>query len=149
MPRRPRRLLPPHGTFHVTTRGAGGTTVFLGADDFRFFLALLASVVDQFAWFTHAFCLMTTHYHVVLRARRESVSRGVHRLNGVHAQAFNDRHGRDGHLFGDRFAAWLIRDEEHLRNACRYVVLNPVRAGLCARADEWPWSGSRYGRSAD
>ena len=149
MPRRPRAFLPPQGTYHVTSCGAGGARIFRSASDFRFFLALLASVVDGFAWFVHAFCLMNTHYHVVLHARRDNVSRGVHRLNGVYAQSFNERYGRRGHLFGDRFAAWLIESDEHLSNACRYVLLNPVRAGLCERSDEWPWSGSRHGTLVD
>ena len=69
-------------------------------------------------------------------------------LNGVYAQAFNGRHARCGHLFGERFRARVIRDEEHLYEACRYVVANPVRAGLCGQATDWPWSGTRYGKHA-
>ena len=87
---------------------------------------------------------MDTHYHVVAGARRVELSDGMHRLNGLHAQRFNRRHSRTGHLFGDRFASWLIEDEEYLGNACRYVLENPVRAGLATDVGDWPWAASRY-----
>jgi REP element-mobilizing transposase RayT len=73
----------------------------------------------------------------------ERLSSGLHRVNGTYAQAFNGRYSRSGHLFGARFAAFVIRDEDHLRNACEYVRQNPVRAGLCKEASKWPWAGSR------
>jgi len=92
---------------------------------------------------------MTTHYHVILESTRYDLSRGLHRLNGVYAQAFNNRRGRFGHLFADRFESRVIESEEHLAAACRYVVLNPVRAGICAAPHEWPWNHSRYGLQAD
>jgi putative transposase len=71
----------------------------------------------------------------------------MQRLNGVHAQRANRRRRRRGHLFGERFSSWIVETEEHARAACRYVLLNPVRAGLCERAEDWRWSGSRYGKS--
>ena len=86
---------------------------------------------------------MPNHYHVIVETLLGQLSRGLHKLNGVYAQAFNERHARSGHLFGDRFAAFSICDEEHLRRACEYVLQNPVRADLCEQAADWPWSGSR------
>jgi len=90
-------------------------------------------------------CLMTTHYHLVVHSTRLDLSLGVQRLNGRYAQLFNERHGRFGHLFADRFTSRVIETEDHMHEACRYVVENPVRARLCDAADEWPWSHSRYG----
>ena len=86
---------------------------------------------------------MGTHYHLVLETVRAHLSEGLHHLNGTYAQRFNHRHKRSGHLFGHRFQAWVVQDEDHLRNTCRYVVLNPVRAGLCDTARDWPWSWYR------
>lgn len=149
MPRRPRHFLPKAGTYHLTTRGVAGTTIAVDDVDGVRYLTLLAAIVDEFRWHVEAFCLMHTHHHVVVRTGRGRLSAGMHRLNGLYAQRFNERHARHGHLFGDRFSAWLIESEAHLHAACRYVLLNPVRAGLCARADEWPWSGSRHGRFAE
>jgi REP element-mobilizing transposase RayT len=91
---------------------------------------------------------MGTHYHLVLEAERALLSRGMHRLNGLYAQSFNERHERRGHLFGDRFVSRVVEDERYLRAACRYVVGNPVRAGLCTQPEDWPWSASRYGVEA-
>jgi len=59
------------------------------------------------------------------------------------AQSFNARYERAGHVFGARFSSWLIESEEHLAAAIRYVLENPVRAGLCDRPEDWPWSGTR------
>lgn len=70
-------------------------------------------------------------------------------LSGVYAQEFNARHERWGHLFGARFASWVIESEDYLYAASRYVLANPVRAGLCEHAEDWPWSGSRWGRRLD
>ena len=88
---------------------------------------------------------MTTHYHLVLETSCAALSHGIHGLNGRYACWFNRRHGRFGHLFADRFTARAIASEEYLYEACAYVVLNPVKAGLCGRTEEWPWSFSSFG----
>jgi putative transposase len=140
MARRARRLLP-DGWFHVTCRGVDGTPIFLADVDQLSFLSLLLTTVGSELWTLEALCLMGNPYHLILRARRADLSAGMRRLNGVYAQRFNRRYGRRGHLFGDRFASWVIGSEEHLTAAVGYVLLNPVRAGLCARAEDWRWSG--------
>ena len=145
MARRPRHLLPERGPYHAFVRSVDGARIVRTRSDCLEFLKLFAQVVDRFAWHVHVFCLMTTHYHVVLEAPLAALSRGMHRLNGIYARTFNDRYGRHGHLFGDRFGARAVRDDEALREACRYVLANPVRAGVCERPQDWPWSGSRYG----
>ena len=85
---------------------------------------------------------MGTHYHVILSATRDRLSDGMRRLNGAYARRFNKRHGRRGHLFDERFASFSIEDDRHLEAAVDYVLQNPVRAGLCAKARDWPWAGS-------
>jgi REP element-mobilizing transposase RayT len=143
MPRLPRSALPAEGIFHVTSRGVARSVIARDDDDRRYFLVVLAREVRRQDWTVHTFCLMPNHYHVIVETSMERLSLGLHRLNGDLARAFNARHERWGHLFGDRFAAFAIRDEEHLHNACDYVLNNPVRAGLCKRTEDWPWSGSR------
>jgi REP element-mobilizing transposase RayT len=86
---------------------------------------------------------MTNHYHLVLEGFRDKLSSGQQRLNGVYAQSFNGKYKRWGHLFGERFWCRTV-DEEGLEEVCRYVLDNPVRAGLCERAVDWPWSACRY-----
>lgn len=145
MPRILRTTLP-DGYFHVTARGVARRAIYRGRDDYRSFLALLAVTARRHSWDVSAFCLMPNHYHLVLEATREALSNGVQRLSGLYAQGFNARHGRWGHLFGARFSSRLIESEEHLYTAARYVLANPVRAGLSRRAEDWPWSGSRWGK---
>ncbi len=142
MARRPRSQLP-DGVYHVTARGVARCLVFLDDEDRLAFLGLLAAAVGRHAWCCHALCLMGNHYHVVVECSQPNLSAGFHRMNGMYAQSFNSRHGRWGHLFGERFAALPIESERHLEAACRYVLENPVRAGLCERPEDWRWSGVR------
>jgi REP element-mobilizing transposase RayT len=135
----------PDGYFHVFTRGVADSVVFVDAEDRRSFLALLFAARRRYRWELHTLCLMATHYHFVLESACERLSAGMQWLNGVYAQGFNRRYGRHGHLFGGRYGARVIEDEEYLQAACDYVLLNPVRAGLCDKASEWPWSATRYG----
>jgi REP element-mobilizing transposase RayT len=141
------RYVFPDGTYHVGTRGVDGTAVFRDDDDRRLFLRLFADVVRRHNWVVHVFCLMTNHYHLVVESLRDELSEGFHRLNGVYAQTFNRRHGRKGHLWGDRFWSGLIESDAELDATCRYVLDNPVRAGLCERPADWAWSGSRAERA--
>jgi len=131
----------------VTTRGVNSCQIYRDDDDRRFFLRLLAETVSRLQWRSHAFCLMGTHYHLVVETTVARLSDGLQRVNGVYAQTFNRKHRRTGHLFGDRFASWVVNDEEHLAAACRYVLENPVQAGLCDRVEDWSWSASRNVRS--
>jgi REP element-mobilizing transposase RayT len=141
MARRPRSILPPEGVYHVTARGVDRRAIYRDDEDRAFFIALLRLVARRHEWVVHAYCLMDNHYHVIVATRLERLSVGFHRLNGTHAQRFNELHGRVGHLFQSRFHARVIRDEAHLADACTYTWNNPVRAGLCDAADQWPWNG--------
>jgi REP element-mobilizing transposase RayT len=145
MPRLPRNAFPPSGYFHITTRGVEQRDVYLDRDDRVAFLALLRRAVERYDWDVYAVCLMTNHYHLVVEGMRDLISRGLQRVNGVYAESFNGKYRRSGHLWGDRFALWQIRDEEHLHATCAYVLDNPVRAGLCESATDWEWARSRFG----
>jgi REP element-mobilizing transposase RayT len=122
--------------------------IMLDEHDGLRFLRLFVETARRQRWLGHTLCLMTNHYHAVVETGLEQLSAGLHRLNGIYAQRFNQRHGRAGHLFGDRYGARVIEDEDYLRAACEYVVNNPVRAGLCEAAEDWRWSWSRYGLSS-
>jgi putative transposase len=140
MPRLPRHVLP-DGVYHVTARGAGRAAIFHDDLDRFAFMQRLRMMVAKFGWNCHAYCLMTNHYHLVVETKIADLSAGMHRLNGIHAQQFNARQERTGHVFEGRFSSRLVDGEGHLEDACEYVLENPVRAGLCKRAEDWPWSG--------
>jgi putative transposase len=86
---------------------------------------------------------MTNHYHLVVMTPEPNISQGMQHLNGCYARWFNRRHDYVGHLFQQRFHAAAIESDWHLLEACRYVVLNPVRAGLARRPSDWTWSSYR------
>jgi putative transposase len=142
MPRRP-RFQAPDAIYHVTSRGTEGRDVFLDELDRRRFLGVLAEVVQERGWTCPAYCLMTNHFHLLVQTPKPDLAIGMHRLNSAHANYFNRRHDHTGHLFQARYAAEVVEHEAHLLEACRYIVLNPVRAGLYRRPSGWRWSSYR------
>ncbi|UHD17821.1 transposase [Thiocapsa bogorovii] len=86
---------------------------------------------------------MTNHYHLLLETPDANLSKGMRQLNGVYTQYVNRAHGRVGHLFQGRFKAILVERERYLLELARYVVLNPVRAGMVRAPGDWPWSSYR------
>jgi putative transposase len=139
-----RRSSLPDGFFHVVARGVHGAAIYRDDIDRKRFVRLLLRCVETYRWECYAYCLMRTHYHLVVDARRKDLSAGIQYLNGRHAQRFNRRHERYGALFAERFSTRVIESEEYLYDACAYVLQNPVKAGLCDRSDEWPWSFNRF-----
>jgi REP element-mobilizing transposase RayT len=137
---RPDRIQAP-GFHHVFSRGTAGLTFFVDDEDKRFFLQLLGQAANRLEWSVHAYCLMTTHYHAIIETRDANLSRGMQLVNSKYVRAYNDRWSRFGTLVSGRFGSRTIDSEEYFYEACRYVFLNPVRAELCRRASEWPWSG--------
>lgn len=137
MARVPRsHALPEYGVFHVTARGVARMAIVLDDDDRIAFCGGLAEVTERFGWKLHAWCLLDNHFHLIVEAARDALSRGMHRLCFLYAQGFNGRHDRPGHLFQSRFHAKPVGDEEYLWAACRYVLENPLRAGICTRVGD-------------
>jgi REP element-mobilizing transposase RayT len=143
-----RRTDLPDGYFHVWCRGVAADTVFPAAEDRTEFFQLIGRCARRFRWELYAACVMSTHYHLVLDADVDSLSRGMHQLNWRYATSFNRRHGTFGHVFAERFTVRVLEDESRIFDTCTYVLLNPVKARLCARVEDWPWSYSRYGLRA-
>ena len=140
---RPLRLEYEGAVYHVTSRGNARDEIFLGDVDRAQFLATLGDAIRRHGWICHAYCLMTNHYHLLIETPEVGLSRGMQLLNGVYTQWFNRRHQRVGHLFQGRFKAVLVEKESHLLELARYVVLNPVRAGMVRSVRDWPWSSYR------
>lgn len=137
---RPLRLEHPGAIWHVTARGNERGDVFRDDVDREEFLSVLGRTVSLYGWRLHAYVLMGNHYHLLVETPEPTLSRGMRDLNGVTTQRFNRRHGRTGHLFEGRFKAILVEREAHLLEVARYVVLNPVKAGLARSAAGWTWS---------
>ena len=140
---RPLRIELAGGVYHVTSRGDRREMIYGDDADRRAWVDLFGEVCEQFNWRCHAWCQMGNHYHLVVETAEANLSRGMRQLNGVYTQAVNRRHGRVGHVFQGRYKAILVEADAYLVELARYVVLNPVRAGLCKEAAEWPWSSHR------
>lgn len=126
--------------YHITSRGNGRNKTFFSDRDGEAFLNILGEVVERYSWRCHAYCLMTNHFHLLVETPKANLSKGMHQLNGVFTQNVNRRNHRAGHLFQGRFKSILVEKETHLLELARYVVLNPVRAGMVDKPDEWKWS---------
>jgi REP element-mobilizing transposase RayT len=140
---RPLRIEFPGATYHVTARGDRREAIFVDDTDRAGLLDVLAQGLQRFDAVALAYCLMGNHYHFVLHTRQANLSRLMRHVNGVYTQRFNRRHGKVGHLFQGRFKAILVDTDAYLLTLCRYVELNPVRAGWIADPLAWAWSSGR------
>lgn len=137
---RPLRIEFPGAVYHVTSRGNEKKAVFRTTQDRQRFLDILQQVNKRYNWICHGYCLMTNHYHLILETPEGNLSSGMRQLNGVYTQYFNTAHTRKGHLLQGRYKAFLIQKEGYLLAVCRYVVLNPVRARIVSKPEDYPWS---------
>jgi putative transposase len=131
------------GMRHIWCRGNRKQPIFVDDFDRERFMVLLGKVSRKLGWRCIAYCLMGNHIHLVIDVPAFTISRGMQLLNGQYAQAFNRRHGYVGHLFQGRFSASRVDDEAYSLQVGRYVVLNPVRAGMVEEAVDWSWSSHR------
>jgi REP element-mobilizing transposase RayT len=140
---RPLRLEFPGAIYHLTSRGNARLPIFEDDHDRQRFFIILQQVLKRFNWLCHAYCLMQNHYHLVVETIDGNLSQGMRHLNGVYTQDFNRRHNRTGHIFQGRYKSIVAERDSYLLELCRYVVLNPVRAGLVSQPGTYPWSSYR------
>jgi REP element-mobilizing transposase RayT len=140
---RPLRIEFPGALYHVTSRGDRRSNIFHDETDRLVWLQMLGDVCGQSNYAVHAFCQMGNHYHLLVETVDGGLSRGMQQLNSVYSQYFNRRHDLVGHVFQGRYKAILVQKETYLLELARYIVLNPVRAGVVAEPEDWPWSSYR------
>ena len=131
------------GLYHVTMRGNNKRPIYTSDTDRRLFLAFLARARMRCGWRVHMYCLMTNHFHLLVETPDPNIASGMQALNSQYAHCFNLTYGRVGHLFQRRYAHSLVDEDEHLQTVMRYIPLNPVKAGLCRRPEDWEWSSYR------
>jgi putative transposase len=131
------------GVFHVFARGNDKRDLYRDDLDRSTYLRMLRGTVRQCRWRLLAYCLMNNHVHLLTVTREANLGRGMQRMHGLYAQAFNERHGHSGHLFQGRYGSVRIKTDEQLWGAAVYIAMNPVEAGLCRRPEDWPWSSHR------
>jgi REP element-mobilizing transposase RayT len=149
MPARPRDHSP--GIHHVWVKATGNWSYFIDELDRQRWIRLLERVADDSGWAVLAFCEMTTHVHAVVDVPDESLPLGMQYLSREYGKRFNLRHGRAGHFVQKRYGSRRIEDGRDLVGTYAYVVANPVKDGVCRRAEDWRWSsyGTTLGLTAD
>ena len=126
------------GYYHVVNRGIGKQILFEEEEDYERFLDTLKRYQKEEPFDLIAYCLMDNHFHLLLHTEA-GLDRVMKRISCSYAYYFNQKYGREGHLFQDRFRSEPITDETYLLAAVRYIHNNPQKAGICSR-EEYPWS---------
>jgi len=142
VPRSP-RLFVADGIYHVTARGNNGDEIFRDDFDRSLYLQLLATAARATAARILAYVLMINHVHLAVQTSAPNLYETMHRAHRPYAGRFNRRHGRTGHLFGDRYHSKPVIDDPYLLETTRYIHLNPVRAGVARHPADHPWSSYR------
>ena len=138
---RPPRICFDGALYHVTCRGDNRERVFVDEADFQRYLLFLRQYKGQFKFLLHCYCLMPNHVHLVIEpSATATISKIMQCVSTRYTQYFNKRHGRVGHLFQGRFHSRLIEKDTYLLAVSRYIHLNPVKAKLCGKPQEYPWS---------
>ena len=137
---RPLRITYPGAFYHVTTRGNERGNIFKSRRDREKFLSYLESATIRYGAKIHAYCLMSNHFHLLLETPLGNLSEIMQHINGAYTTYFNVKRKRAGHLFQGRFTAILVEADEYAAELSRYIHLNPVRAAMASKPEEYPWS---------
>lgn len=141
---RPLRIQYAGALYHVTSRGDRQAAIYRDDTDRRVWLSVLDLVCKRYNFVVLGFCQMTNHYHLVVETIEGNLAQGMRVLNGTYSQYFNRRHQVVGHLFQGRCKAILVQRDPYLLELTRYVILNPLRAGMVTTPDAWRWSSHGY-----
>ena len=139
---RPLHILLPHTPHHIVQRGHNRQSIFVSDDDYNYYRENLIHFKKEFGCRIYAYCLMTNHVHLVIDpgVNPESLSLLMERVAGRQTRYVNKLEGRSGSLWEGRFKSSIISTAEYLPACCRYIDLNPLRAGMVAAPGEYKWS---------
>ena len=137
---RPLRIEYAGAFYHVMHRGNAGADIFKSVRDREKFLEYVGKAVERYQIKIHTYCLMTNHYHFLIETSQANLSQAIKWINVGYVAYFNRKRRRTGHLFQGRFKAVVIDADEYLKHLSRYIHLNPVRAGMVERCQDYPWS---------
>ena len=127
------------GVYHVIMRGVGRQLIFEDDGDRRALLEKLGKLSDEGCLTVYAWCLMSNHFHLLVKEGCEPIAVAMKRLGVSYAMRFNLKTGHVGHVFQDRFSSEPVESDEYLLTVVRYIHNNPEKAGICAR-DKYAWS---------
>ena len=140
---RPLRIIYPGAFYHVTSRGNEKKDIFKSRRDREKFLEYLESAAERYGAVIYAYCLMSNHFHLFMQTPEGNLSQIMRHIIGAYTTYFNIKRKRAGHLFQGRYKSVLVEADEYAAELTRYIHLNPVKAGITAKADEYQWSSYR------
>ena len=140
---RPLRIEYPGALYHITSRGNERRKVFKDKTDRITFFNILKDYHDRFGILVHSYVLMDNHYHLILETPKGNLLKIMHGINSRYTINFNRRHKRTGHLFQGRYKAIIVDKDAYLIPLSRYVHLNPVRARMVEKPEQYRWSSYR------
>jgi REP element-mobilizing transposase RayT len=124
-------------------------TIFHNEKDWKKFILFMERVIEKYNWICHAYCLMGTHYHILLETPDANMIPGMKQLNQFYSQFYNWKYQRVGPVLQGRYKSWLVEKEEKFLDNCRYIVNNPVEAKMVQHPSDWPWSSFRGARGLE
>lgn len=139
MPRIP-RIIFENAFYHVFSRGNNKQKIFLEESDYRKFLKIIGKLKEKYDHLLFGYCLMPNHFHLLIETRKMPISKILSSLLTSYTIYFNKKYKRSGHLFQDRFRSLICDKENYFLTVARYIHLNPVKAQLVNKPEDYPWS---------
>ncbi|MEK7699881.1 MAG: transposase [Planctomycetota bacterium] len=129
--------------YHITSRGNLRDRIFFDDKDREMFLEILKKTKERYGYLLHAYALMDNHYHLLIETPKANMSQIMQNINTSYTVYTNRKHQRSGHLFQGRFKGIVVDKDEYLITLSRYIHLNPVRAGIVQRPEDYRWTSYR------
>jgi REP element-mobilizing transposase RayT len=139
----PKRIWYPGAIYHITARGNHRNDVFRDDADFGMYLILMKDCLKYYEKYKYeliCYCFMTNHIHLLIRANEKEIANFIRRLHSMYSRYFNHKYNYIGHLWQDKYYAQLIKDDSQMMETSRYIHLNPVRANMVIKPEEYLWS---------
>ena len=140
---RPLRIEYPGAWYHAMNRGLNQYSIFLHNSDYELFITVIKEACKLFNVFVSSYCLLPSHYHLLLCTPEGNLGRFMRHLNGVYTQRHNREHKKDGPLFRGRYKAILVQEEEYLTRVVRYIHRNPLNAKMVDNLSSYQWSSHK------
>ena len=131
------------GIYHIMLRGINKQQIFYDDEDFRYFIRLLQRYKKLCRYELHAYCLMGNHIHLLIRENEVPLEIIFRHIGSAFVYWYNRKYDRTGHLFQDRYKSEPVNDRRYYLTVLRYILQNPVAAGLCLSPEEYPYSSAR------
>jgi REP element-mobilizing transposase RayT len=129
--------------YHVTVRGNRRNDIFRDKEDFEYYLSITEEALLYYTQFNYkviCYCLMDNHVHLMIKTDKEPLGKLIGRISALYTRYFNKKYNYIGHLFQDRYFSELIKSDAQMIETSRYIHLNPVRANMVKKPEEYVWS---------